>query len=364
MKNSLNKNICLFNSCKTWGGGEKWHYEIALKLTEKGYQVFLCTNNPSELYSKIIETSIPSKAITIGNLSFLNPLKIFRLVYYFRTNRINTVILGLSSDVKCAGIAAKLAGVKEIIYRRGLALPIKNTWLNKFLFKYIVTKVLTNSNEVKKKILEKNPELIPHYKIHTIYNGIDVSFMNRINGHNGFHKLDNITIIGNSGRLIEEKGQKYLIDLAKELKQYNKSFTIQIAGKGKLHDQLVSYALKSKVEEHIQFLEFLDNTYNFYRSIDIFAFPSITEGFSNSILEAMAFGKPVVAFKISSMPEIIEDGVTGYLVEFGDIADMAQKVKYLIENPEKRFEMGKAAKQKVLDHFNLDRNLHQLESIL
>jgi glycosyltransferase involved in cell wall biosynthesis len=364
MNRSNPKHICLFNSCRTWGGGEKWHYEIALKLRDKGYNVFVCTNKPSELFDRFQHDNINTLQLRIGNLTFLNPFKVFRLYSLFKKYQIQTIILGLSSDVKCAGLAAKLAGVNEIIYRRGLASPIKNTWLNQILFKKVVTKVITNSNEVKKRFIESIPSIAETSKIHIIYNGIDLNKYIAQNGKNGFHKLNQKIVIGNSGRLIEEKGQKYLIELANNLRLFTSDFTIQVAGKGKLKSSLEAYAKKMKVEDVIKFLDFVEDTNEFYKGIDIFVFPSISEGFSNAILEAMIYGKPVVAFNVSSMPEIIENGVTGYLVEFDNMNDLTQKVKLLMDNPEIRFEMGKAAKQKIATQFDLNKNIFQLESII
>jgi glycosyltransferase involved in cell wall biosynthesis len=364
MNRSNPKNICLFNSCKTWGGGEKWHFEIALKLKDKGYDVFMCTNKPSELYDRIKIEKINALQIRIGNLSFLNPIKLFRLYGLFKKLGIKTIILGLSSDVKCAGLAAKFAGVNEIIYRRGLASPIKNTWLNQVLFKKVITKVITNSNEVKRRFIESMPSIAETSKIHIIYNGIDLNKYLTLNGKNGFHKLNQKIVIGNSGRLIEEKGQKYLIELANNLRSFTDNFTIQVAGKGKLKTSLETYAKKMKVEGVIKFLDFVEDTNEFYKGIDIFVFPSVSEGFSNAILEAMIYGKPVVAFNISSMPEIVDHGITGYLVEYDNIQELTEKVKRLMDNPEIRYEMGKAAKQKIALQFDLNKNLYQLESII
>jgi glycosyltransferase involved in cell wall biosynthesis len=358
------KNICLFNSCKKWGGGEKWHFETALKLKEKGYHIIVCTNKPSELYNRLQKKKITIYQIRTGNLTFINLYKVIQLYLLFKKNNIQTIVLGLSSDVKCAGIAAKLAGVTEIIYRRGLANPIKNTWLNQFLFHKIVTKVITNSHEVKKRFLESIPSIAESSKIHIIYNGIDMNTIIATENKNGFHKLNQKIVIGNSGRLIEEKGQKYLIELANNLRFYTNNFIIKVAGKGKLRKALESYAKKMKVEDVIKFLDFVEDTDEFYKEIDIFVFPSVSEGFSNAILEAMIYEKPVVAFNISSMPEIIDNGITGYLVEFDNISELTERVMTLIEHPEIRFKMGKAAKQKVLVNFNINNTILQLESIL
>ncbi len=354
------KNICLFNSSVTWGGGEKWYLEIGISLSENNYKIIACTNKPSRLYERLKETTIPVIRVRIYNLSFIDPVKIFFLYRIFRKNHIDTLILGLSQDLKAAGLAAKIAGVRQIIYRRGLAKPIKNNIINRFYFRNIVSKVITNSEEVKRSLLVRNHSLMKMSDIHVIYNGIDFS---NVNYRDGKHVLGKRIVIGNVGRLIEEKGQKYLIDLAVQLKNLQSDFVIRIAGIGKLRHQLDNYAKKLKVEHSIVFLEFLHDTSNFYEEIDIFVFPSISEGFSNALLEAMAHGKPVVAFNISSMPEMVDDGVTGYLTPFGDITALADKVMLLINNPDLRKDMGENAKNKISSKFDFYKNLQLLEEL-
>ncbi len=357
------KKICLFNTCKIWGGGEKWHHDIALKFNTKGYEVVVCTNVKSELCNRLKQTNIPVFEISIGNLSFLNPFKLYHIYHFFKSQQIDTVILGLPSDVKSGGIAAKLAGVKKIIYRRGTALPVKNSLLNKFIFKYVVNNVITNSIEIKKKFLEHNPNLVPNKNIHVIYNGIDpgingINMQPKLNGH---HKQ---IILGNAGRLVEQKGQKYLIDLAAVLNKHNIDFKIKIAGKGQLKESLLAYARKLKVDDKVEFLDFVFDMNNFLKNIDIFLLPSLHEGSANIVLEAMYHAKPVIAFNLSSMPEIIEDGKTGYLIKFPDIEEFTEKVIYLTQNYAFRKEMGENAHLKVQHQFDFDKNILQLEELL
>jgi glycosyltransferase involved in cell wall biosynthesis len=357
------KKICLFNTCKIWGGGEKWHHDIAIKFQHKGHRIIVCTNSKSELSLKLKKTNIPVFEIKISNLSFLNPFKIFRIYKILKKHQINVIILGLPSDVKTAGFAAKLAGAKKIIYRRGTALPVKNSFLNRFIFQYIVTDVITNSLDIKRKFLEHNPKLFPTQRIHIIYNGVEINEnilanQPKLNGHG------KPIVIGNAGRLVEQKGQKYLIELASLLKKQNIDFKIKIAGKGILKNSLYQYAKKLNVLENIDFLDFMSDMGSFFKSIDIFVLPSIHEGSANIVIEAMAYSKPVVAFNISSMPELIENHQTGFLVPFGDIHQLAERVTFLIDHPQTKYEMGKAAKQKVIDQFDFNKNIAYLESIL
>ena len=91
-----------------------------------------------------------------------------------RKENIGTIIINLSSDLKVAGIAAKLAGVRNIIYRRGSAIAIRDTWLNRFLYREVVTEIIANSEETARTILQNNQKLVPEEKIKVIYNGIDL----------------------------------------------------------------------------------------------------------------------------------------------------------------------------------------------
>lgn len=357
----MNKSasICLFNSSTTWGGGEKWIQETGITLSENKYEIVVCANSTSELFNNINKTRLKNIPVKIHNLSYLNPLKILYLYRTFKKCEIDIIVLGLSQDLKAAGLAAKLAGVKQIIYRRGLANPIKKNRVNRFYFKHIVTKVIANSEEVKRSLLAKNNFSINPSDIHVIYNGINLADTTKISGKiNG-----SPVIIGNVGRLIEGKGQKHLIELAAYLKEYQYDFLIKIVGIGKMRHQLEEYAKKLKVEKSIVFVEFLSDTSSFYKEIDIFVFPSESEGCSNAILEAMAAARPVVAYNISSMPEMIADGVTGFMVPYKDVKSMAEKVKLLIDSVTLRNEMGQQAKLLISTKFNFSKNLSLLEEL-
>jgi glycosyltransferase involved in cell wall biosynthesis len=356
------KNICFFNSCLSWGGGEKWHFEFAKMLSERGYNVIMITNIHSELHKKISETSITHCEIKIGNLSFLNVLKLLKIKLLLNKHSIDSIILGLPSDVKIGGIAAKLANVNKIIYRRGTALTVKNSLLNKYLYRNIITDVITNSVEIQKKLLEQNPFLFPLENIHVIYNGIKINspeFPKTLN----FNKNKKI-IIGTAGRIVEQKGHFHLIYLALELKKYNIDFEIQIAGKGPLKNSLIKLAEQNNVLNNINFLDFVETIEDFYNTIDIFVITSSHEGSANSIIEAMYFAKPIIAFNISSIPEVIDDNKNGLLVEYGNIKNMAEKIIYLINNPEFLNQIALEAKQKVYTKYNINNILQQLESII
>ncbi|HNY49693.1 MAG TPA: glycosyltransferase family 4 protein [Smithella sp.] len=350
-KVEINKNICFINTNKEWGGGEKWHFEAACFFLENNWNVFAITHQQSELYQRLLKTKVQLHPVKITKLSFMNPLTIKRLSRYFRENDIRAVVLNLPSDAKAAGFAAKKADVQHIIYRRGMALPVKNSIENRYLFKNVLTKVIANSEEIKRTILLKNKNLIPEGKIEIIYNGIDTeSILYKQK------RLENKLVIGSAGRFVKQKGQKFLIDLAAILKQKNFAFEIRLAGTGKEEQNVKNYARFKKVDDCVLFLGFVARMEEFFNSIDIFILPSLHEGSSNVLLEAMAYLKPVICFNLSSMPEMVEHNRNGFLIPFPDVHLMAQKIIELNNHRELIAKMGQESRAIIESKFNKKKN--------
>ena len=357
-------NICFFNSVKSWGGGEKWHFDMAFRLHRKNYPVVVITNNKSELKNRLENTGVPAFRFHISNLSFLNPFKVLRLAYKLRKLSVNTIIINLSADLKVAGIASRLAGVQHIIYRRGSAIPIRNTILNRYLFSSVVDEVIANSEETKRTILSRNPRLISSRKIKIIYNGINLQKYDNAPVKFQYKRKGDEIIIGNAGRLVKQKGQKYLLDIAEELKKSGYNIKFLIAGEGKMENELKNLVRKRKLSRVIEFVGFVDDMRGFMESVDIFVLTSIWEGFGYVIVEAMASRTPVVAFDISSNPEIIDENVTGFLVEPFDIKAMTACIEKLIQDPVLLKTMGEAGRKRVENLFSIDRTQEQLEMLL
>ncbi|HKL37471.1 MAG TPA: glycosyltransferase [Bacteroidales bacterium] len=365
MNQSRNTRICLFNSSKIWGGGEKWHYETARKLSERGFDPIVFSHPQGMLYQKSAEAGIRVIPVTIRNLSFLNPLKILLIWFRIRREKTDTMIAGLPCDMKVAAAAARLAGVKKIMYRRGTALPLKNNLINRILYKHLTDAIIVNSREIKNILVERNARFINEDKIHLIYNEVDLQHpLTKSQTKKLSVRSNGEVILGNIGRLVEQKGQKYLIELAHNLKKQNLPFRILIAGSGKLKESLKSYARRLEVEEEVVFMDFIDDIHAFIHEIDIFVFPSLHEGSSHTLLEVMAARKPVVAFNISSIPEIIEHNKNGLLVETGNSKELFQQVHQLIRRKDLQSTFGDLGREKVEKQFNSDQGINKLIGLL
>ncbi len=360
------QTVCFFNTIKFWGGGEKLHLEHAIEFHKKGYQVYIVTDPKSPLWEKTKQSTLKVFPLVVGNFSFLNPFKFFKLVQFYRSQNIDTVVFSASQDLKLGSMAAKWAGVTNIVYLRGLAVPVKASFLNRYIFKSVLTHIVSNSEETKRNILKYLGNYISHDKVHTIYHGIDFENLpTKQDDKLGFIvKNAKGIVLGNAGRLTAQKAQEKLIRVAKILKDQNIQFTLYIAGTGELHSELQTLIEELQLQEQVYLLGFVENMNAFMNSIDIFLLSSAWEGFGFVLVEAMLRAKPIVAFNISSNPEIVENDKTGFLVNYPNLEDFAEKTKQLILDTDLRIRMGQSAKQSVLDRFEIKERVTEFENYI
>ena len=362
--NIQSDTICFFNTTKTWGGGEKWHLEMSQCLLHKGYKVKLMAAPDGELYQQAHTAGIPVTGISIYAADFLNPFKISFLSNYFRRNEVNTIIINDSRGLKVAGLAGRRAGVQHIMYRRGSAIPIRNTMPNRWIFRHLVDGIIANSQQTAQTILTNNPALFSRDKIHVIYNGMDLPRFDKLPAKHAYERQGKEVIIGHAGRLNRQKGQHHLISMASMLKKKGVDFKLLIAGKGPLEGTLKEEAKAAGLNHEVIFLGFTNNIKDLMLASDIFVLPSLWEGFGYVLTEAMACSKPVVAFNISSNPEIVADGETGFLVDPFNLEKMTEKVMLLASDPTLSQKMGASGRQRVEQHFTLNHATQQIEALL
>jgi phosphatidylinositol alpha-1,6-mannosyltransferase len=159
------------------------------------------------------------------------------------------------------------------------------------------------------------------------------------------------------GRLLESeryKGMDTLITALPRLLTRWPELQLAIAGQGDDRPWLEELAEKNGVNRHVHFLSGLSygELAACYNACEIFALPSRGEGFGLVYLEAMACGKPVIAGAHGGAPEVVEDGVTGYLVQHGDAVQLATSIETLLADPALAKEMGTRGRQRVKNEFH------------
>ncbi|HTQ96573.1 MAG TPA: glycosyltransferase family 4 protein [Candidatus Acidoferrum sp.] len=149
------------------------------------------------------------------------------------------------------------------------------------------------------------------------------------------------------------KGMDTLIQALPRLLLRWPDIQLAMVGAGDDREWLVNIARDSGVQKHVHFLSGL--TYGelsaSYAAAELFALPSRGEGFGFVYLEAMARGKPVIGGAHGGAPEVIQDGVTGYLVQHGDTVQLATSIDALLDNPDRAREMGARGRERVEKEF-------------
>jgi glycosyltransferase involved in cell wall biosynthesis len=356
--------ILFVNTASGWGGGEKWHFETALAMQAKTHQVAVMARPNEELFLKAVAFGLRTIPVQVTNLSFLNPFKICAIKNILKRETPDVVILNFSADLKTIGIAARCAGIKNIIYRRGNAKAIRNSLFNRFLFRKIVTGMIANSEETKKSVLKNNPDLFPAEKIKVIYNGIPLKTFDPMPSVPLYNREGINIVIGSAGRLSHEKGHHFLIEIAVLLRKDQVPFTILLAGKGPRELALKKAVAENQLQEHFVFAGFVQNMKAFMESIDLFVLPSLWEGFGFVSIEAMACRKPVVCFEVGSNPEIVVNNVTGFLAKPYDVNEMTHFIKRLIEDVSLRNAFGISGRKRVEHVFESASSEKELEDYL
>ena len=356
------KNICFFNTIPTWGGGEKWHYEMANYAAILNYNVFFFTKKGGVLDTKIQNTEIHKEYITNKNLSYLKLKKVKQVAKKLKEFKVDIIILNASQDLKLGGLAANKAGVKNIIYRRGSAIPIKNTFINRYFFSNIVTNIIANS-EATKNTINQNKNLFPKDKIQVIPNGIATK--NFLDDDTKIYIKDKESfVLGNLGRLVKQKNQFFLLEVAKELKSKNINFKLLIGGEGGLKEALLKKRKEYQLEAEVYFVGFVNHPKIFLKQIDIFLLSSLWEGFGYVIAEAMLCEKPVIAFNVSSNPELIVDNENGFLTKVNDVNAFVNKILLLKKEKNTLKKMGTSGKNKIITEFDESVARHKFISFI
>ncbi|MGB0429326.1 MAG: glycosyltransferase family 4 protein [Bacteroidia bacterium] len=351
-------NICLINTTQFWGGGEKWFYQNAVFLSQSGFKVCVLAHRNGRLWKKLENfKAIELSHLEVKNLSFFNPNKKQALRSYFRRTEVETVIINASPEVKLCAPVAKSAGVSHIIYRRGSALPVKNTLLNSWIFGKMVSHVITNSLATKQTFLQNLNGHVLENRVTVIPNGVELP----VGISNTAQK---VFTIGTLGRLTYQKGYDYAITIALKLKSKGLAFKWLFAGGGNQKDELLALVKQHKLESYIEFLDEISDIYSFFNQIDVYVHTARWEGFGYAIAEAMAHKKSVIAFDISSNPELVVHGQTGLLSPFEDIDAISQQIRSVYKNYDLLNEMGENAYNLIAQKFTQAKQFKQLAEYL
>ncbi len=165
-------------------------------------------------------------------------------------------------------------------------------------------------------------------------------------------------VIGTVGRLDPIKNQAGLLRAFRAILDRHPEWRLRlrliIAGDGPLRGELATLARELDLEGSVWFPGARGDVAELMRAMDVFVLPSINEGISNTILEAMAMGLPVVVARVGGNPELVVEGVTGALYDQGEPGGLQAAMETYLERSDLRESYGRAARERVVAHFSLE----------
>ena len=206
---------------------------------------------------------------------------------------------------------------------------------------------------------------IPLERIRVIRNGVNLARFSGSGADGGraaFGLPEEGLLVGAVGRLVDVKDHAALIDAVYELRRRGHNVLAVISGEGPLRAALTQHIARLELEPYVRLLGHRSDVETVFAAIDVFVQPSKSEGMSNTILEAMASGLPVVATRVGGADEMVVDGETGVLVPAGDVDRLVEALARLAARESLRRGMGRLGRIRAHGEFSLQRMVGAYES--
>jgi len=357
-----------------YGGAEVSTKLLMAKLIDKGHDIYALTTRKVQGKSERIipvpySNQIPKKMLTLGN----------SLIDRFLARNLKKKIEELNPDLLHVQDTYILPA--SVLADRKLGIPMVATvrnnvldWVYDLIFSFPFSTFLKKRNKVILRCLEEVDAIISvsQYikrelvsrginakKIVPIYNLYPMFNVDRYNPAE--ERYSKIRLFA-PGFLSRYKGFFALIHAMKNITEKEEKVKLVIAGDGPERKNLERLTERLRLKKFVDFIGKVphERIAELYLNSNIVVFPSIhPEAFGRVALEAMTFGKPVIASRVGGIPEIVKDGETGLLVPPDDGEELAKAIMTLVENEELRESMGKMGEEVTHQEFNPEKIVEQ-----
>ncbi len=384
--NNLNNSLINRNRIKvayiltpiTFGGAEKVSLNFLKKVDRTRFDVKLILllrpwEKPPYFVQELNKLGYEYIALPVSMKKDGDPLRVLRVAWrifqLLRADRFDLVhVHGYFADI-CAIPIARLLGIKTITTCHGF---ISNTQKLKIYNKldiYAIKashKVIAVSDGIKERLIETG---VKENKISVITNAVDTEFepveIARLRDckRSALGIGDKEYVVGFLGRLSPEKGVNFLLEAVAQLIKSDEPIRLLIVGEGEERARLEVQATNLEIDDKVIFAGFQTDAHTWLPAFDLFALPSLTEGTPMALLETMAMGLTVIASSVGGVPKVITDYVDGLLVPAASSVAIAEKIRFLIANPDIHKKVGIEARCVVVEKYGLDSWYRAMEQL-
>ncbi len=337
---------------------QKWAYS----LSEKGIEILIVgfANTAAGIYDGIKGIKVFSLGLDSG-ISALSSNSVVKLNYIRVLGRLKRLLEIHKPDIlhshyaSSYGLIGALTGYSPFIISLWgsdvFDFP-RRSFIHKALLKFNMKRAdaLLSTSRVMAieagKYTSKNIEITPF--------GIDTQIFRPDKSESSNSKIT----VGCIKSLESHYGLEYLIKAFAELKikHPETGIHLRLVGDGSLRDNLISLASELGIINSVEFVGRIPYSQiaSYHNSLDISVFPSIEESFGVSVLEASACEKPVIVSNVGGLPEVVDHGVTGLIIEPRNVTSLVESIETLVFDNELRNKLGKAGRKKVISEYQWD----------
>jgi len=350
------------------GGAEKVLVDVVRKLNPERYESLVCCiQAKGELATELEKAGVRVLCLDRMRSKRFDWNAVRDLARLLRSERIALVHSHLYHANLYGRIAAFFSGVPAIatvhnVYARR---KFHRKLLNRLLSR-ASARVIAVSEDIRDDLVKHDG--IDRKKVSVVHNGIDVrrldTELTREQARARLGVLEDELLIGCVGRLEEQKGHRFLLEACAALKSIPGSrLRLLLVGDGRLRQDLEHRAVALGVAASVSFLGTRHDVPEILRALDIYVMPSLWEGLSIAMLEAMAAGIAVVISDVSGVSQALGNNEHGIRVPPGNAAALADAIRSLAGQPGRRRLLGLSARQRVQAEFSIDAMMAQLTSI-
>jgi len=352
--------ILFVNSLRSMGGGERWLMEVNSGLAARGHETAFAVRQGGELAGLLRAEG--QRLLELPMRGDGDAPSIVTLSRWIRDIGSELVSVNVQRAVRIGAPAARAAGIRAVVERRGLLFPLKPSALNRFIYGRLVSRVIANCDAIRDDLLGTG--LVTEDRVSVIPNGIDVG---RIRSGGGPALRVELGIAADApvvtvvGRLGPDKGHRVAIKAFAELLRARPEARLLIAGSGHLEEALTKFAADHAPAGAVIFLGHREDVDAVLNAADVVLVTSFREGMPHVVLEAMAAGTPIVATRVAGIPEMIEDGKEGVLIPVGLHTAAAAAVESVLADTTRAAGLAAAARARVEAEFGLEMMVDSVE---
>jgi len=355
------------SSLLQFGGLERIIRNFASYLDPKVYEFSACALDADGVFGEEIR-AMGLPVFVLGKKQGVDVRMPFALYRLFQAERIDIVHTHNFSPLLYAAIPARLAGVKVLIHTEHARTKFPDTWRRMVAERWLsrVVDVITAVSPQVKQDLVQYENIRPE-RIQVIWNGIDttpqVSSVRPSDLRRTLGIAPGDQIVGVCCRLAAQKGVTYLLQAVPAILAKHPGTVFLIVGDGDLRGELERTTADLGLGDRVIFTGFRSDVADILRILDVYVLPSLFEGTPLGLLEAMLTGKAVVATKVGSNAEVVEDGISGRLVEPRRPDQLADAINSMLSSPGERERMERLACERVRSLFSLERMMREYDTL-